>query len=50
MKEESLEPRDTRMGGENEMRGSRDAQRALAKQREMDRMQSARKQMRKPKR
>jgi hypothetical protein len=48
MKEESLEPRDTRMGGENEMRGSRDAQRALAKQREMDRMQAA--QMRKPKR
>jgi hypothetical protein len=29
-RKESLEERDTRRGGENEMRGSRDAQRALA--------------------
>jgi len=46
---ESLEEKDTRKGGENEARGSRDAQRALAKQREMDR-NPARKQKRKTKR
>ena len=34
---ESLEEKDTRKGGENEMRGSKDAQRALQRQRKMDR-------------
>jgi hypothetical protein len=29
-RKETLEERDTRRGGENELRGSRDAQRALA--------------------
>ena len=29
-RKETLEQRDTRRGGENELRGSRDAQRALA--------------------
>ena len=37
MKNESLERKDTREGGENELRGSRDAQRALQGQRKMDR-------------
>jgi hypothetical protein len=46
---DSLEEKDTRKGGENEARGSRDAQRALAKQREMDRS-PARKQKRKARR
>ena len=30
---ESLEEKDTRKGGENELRGSKDAQRALQRQR-----------------
>ena len=30
---ESLEDKDTRKGGENELRGSKDAQRALQRQR-----------------
>ena len=34
---ESLENKDTRKGGENELRGSKDAQRALQRQRKMDR-------------
>jgi hypothetical protein len=34
---ESLEDKDTRQGGENELRGSKDAQRALQRQRKMDR-------------
>jgi hypothetical protein len=34
---ESLEDKDTRKGGENELRGSKDAQRALQRQRKMDR-------------
>jgi len=34
---ESLENKDTRQGGENELRGSKDAQRALQRQRKMDR-------------
>jgi hypothetical protein len=34
---ESLEGKDTRRGGENELRGSKDAQRALQRQRKMDR-------------
>lgn len=37
MKKESLERKDTREGGENELRGSRDAQRALQGQRKQDR-------------
>ena len=34
---DSLEEKDTRKGGENELRGSKDAQRALQRQRKMDR-------------
>jgi hypothetical protein len=34
---ESLEDKDTRQGGENELRGSKDAQRALQRQRKIDR-------------
>jgi hypothetical protein len=34
---ESLEEKDTRKGGQNELRGSKDAQRALQRQRKMDR-------------
>lgn len=37
MKKESLEQKDTRKGGENELRGSRDAARALQRQRKTDR-------------
>ena len=34
---ESLEEKDTRKGGENELRGSKDAQRALQRVRKQDR-------------
>ena len=37
MAKESKEQKDTREGGENELRGSRDAARALQRQRKMDR-------------